>query len=214
MKKHFWTGLVTLLPIALTLVISLWLFNLFTTPLAGLMEKIILVYEKKAHLNLESHQDLVLFLSRLLALLVLIALIFLLGFLGRKFFIHFFLNLTDKLLRKIPFIRGIYRITNEIVGSLFSDTQKTFKKTVLVPFPHQEAHAIGFLTGETPSLFKEKTNTDFTIFVPTSPHPMSGFVLLVPKKIVIPVDVPIEDAFKFIISCGVIHPGDPPPKKE
>jgi len=56
--------------------------------------------------------------------------------------------------------------------------------------------------------------TDLAVFVPTAPHPMSGFVLLTPQKIVIPVDVSVEDAFKFLISCGVIHPGESIPSKD
>ncbi len=210
MKKYFFTGFITLLPIALTLIIAVWLFDLFTTPLVGIMEALIRAYEKKWSLSLENHASLVVFLSRVLAFILLLILIFLLGVLGRKFLIDFFLRLTDRLFSHIPLVRTIYRLSNEITKAVFSENKKTFKETVLVPFPHNQAHAIGFLTGESPSVFKEKTQTDFAIFVPTAPHPMSGFVLLTPKKIVIPVDVSVEDAFKFIISCGVIHPGEQP----
>lgn len=214
MKKYFFTGFITLLPIALTVIIAVWLFDLFTTPLAGIMETLIRAYEKKLNLSLENHATLVVFLSRVLAFILLIILIFFLGVLGRKFLMNFFLRLTDRLFSHIPLVRTIYRLSNEITKAVFSENKKTFKETVLVPFPHHEAHAIGFLTGESPSVFKEKTQTDLAIFVPTAPHPMSGFVLLTPKKIVIPVDVSVEDAFKFIISCGVIHPGEQPPASD
>lgn len=175
------------------------------------MESAILCFEKKWNLRLEQHTTLVILLSRVLAFILLMTMIFVLGFLGRKFFMNFLLRVMDRILSHIPFVRTIYRLTNEITKAIFSDTKKTFKETVLVPFPHHDAHAIGFLTGDSPSIFKEKTHTDHVIFVPTSPHPMSGFVLLTPKKIVLPVDVSVEDAFKFIISCGVIHPGEHPP---
>jgi uncharacterized membrane protein len=213
MRKYFFTGFITLLPIALTVIIAGWLFDLFTAPLAGMAESVILAYEKKWNLRLDQHTTLVIFLSRILAFVLLTALIFLLGFLGRRFFMSFLLRLTDRLLSHIPFVRTIYRLTNEVTKAVFSDSKKTFKETVLVPFPHHDARAIGFVTGDSPSVFKEKTQTDLAIFVPTSPHPMSGFVLLTPKKIVLPVDVSVEEAFKFIISCGVIHPGEHAPSE-
>lgn len=211
MKKYFFTGFITLLPIALTLIIAVWLFDLFTTPLAGIMETLIRAYEKKWDLRLENHAKLVVFLSRVLTFILLLVLIFFLGVLGRKFLMNVFLRLTDKLFSHIPLVRTIYRLSNEITKAVFSENKKTFKETVLVPFPHHEAHAIGFLTGDSPSVFKEKIHNELAIFVPTSPHPMSGFILLTPKKIVVPVNVSVEDAFKFIISCGVIHPGEQPP---
>jgi uncharacterized membrane protein len=212
MKKYFFTGFVTLLPIALTLIIVNWLFNLFTAPLAGVTEAIILAYEKQLGLSLQHHDSLVMFLSRVFALVLLVLLILLLGFFGQKFLINFFLKITDRLFSHIPLVRTIYRLSHDITKAMFQENKKTFKETVLIPFPHEEALAIGFVTGETPEAFKGKAPpTDLAVFVPTAPHPMSGFVLLTPKKIVLPVDVPVEDAFKFLISCGVIHPGEPSP---
>jgi uncharacterized membrane protein len=213
MKKYFFTGFITLLPIALTLIIASWLFNLFTAPLAGITEAIILAYEKKLGLSLANHDTLVLFLSRIFAFILLVVLIFFLGFCGQRFLINVFLKIPERLFSHIPLVGTIFRLTKDITKAVFSENKKTFKETVLVPFPHHEALAIGFITGETPSIFNvdNKLRTDLAVFVPTAPHPMSGFVLLTPKKIVIPVDVTVEDAFKFLISCGVIHPGEPLP---
>lgn len=215
MKKYFFTGFVALLPIALTLIIANWLFSLFTAPLAGITEMIILAYEKKLGLSLAHHDTLVLFLSRVFALILLLVLIFFLGFCGQKFLINIFLKLPERLFAHIPLVRTIFRLSNDITKAMFQENKKTFKETVLLPFPHNEALAIGFVTGDTPDVFKGyKIHTDLAIFVPTAPHPMSGFVLLTPKKIVTPVDVSVEDAFKFLISCGVIHPGEAVPSAE
>lgn len=214
MKKYFFTGFVTLLPLALTFIIANWLFNLFAAPLAGITETIILAYEKQLGLSLEHHDTLVLFLSRVLALILLFILILFLGFCGQKFLINVFLKIPERLFSHIPLVRTIFRLSNDITKAVFSDNKKTFKETVLLPFPHEEALTIGFVTGETPPMLKVgKTETDFAVFVPTAPHPMSGYVLLVPKKILHHVDVSVEDAFKFLISCGVIHPGETPPSK-
>jgi uncharacterized membrane protein len=216
MKKYFFTGFITLLPIALTFIIVSWLFNLFTAPLVGVTEAIILAYEKNLGLSLANHDTLVLFVSRVAALILLLILIFLLGICGQKFLINFFLKIPERLFSHIPLVRTIYRLSKDITKAVFSENKKTFKETVLLPFPHHDALAIGFVTGETPPIFnqKGKPHTDLAVFVPTAPHPMSGFVLLTPKRLALPVDVSVEDAFKFLISCGVIHPGESIPGKE
>jgi uncharacterized membrane protein len=209
MKKYFFTGFITLLPLALTFIIASWLFNLFTAPLAGITEAIIISYEKQLGLSLAHHDTLVLFVSRVFALIFLLVFILFLGFCGQKFLINIFLKIPERLFSHIPLVRTIFRLSNEITKAVFAENTKTFKETVLVPFPHHEALAIGFVTGETPDAFKHGTfHTDLAVFVPTAPHPMSGFILLTPKKIVVPVDVSVEDAFKFLISCGTLHPGE------
>lgn len=210
MKKYFLSGFIALLPLALTWMIAQWLFELFTEPLLGVTEQLLVHLENLWQIDASQHRTLALFISRVLALILLLALIFGLGVLARRFFLHLFLKGIDKIFARIPFIRSIYRVTKEITQSFFSDEEKkTFQRTVLMPFPHHEAHAIGFVTGTAPPMFQKLVQADLVVFVPTAPHPMSGFVLLTPQKIAVPTDVSIEDAFKFIISCGVIHPPAP-----
>lgn len=211
MKKYFFTGFITLLPLALTFLVANWLFGLFAAPLVGITKMIVL----KLGLSLEHHQALVLFLSRVLALIFLFVLILFLGFCGQKFLINIFMKIPERLFAHIPLVRSIFRLSKDITKAVFSDTKKTFRETVLLPFPHDEALAVGFVTGDTPDSLKnaELPQTDLVIFVPTAPHPMSGYVLLVPKKIARSVDVSVEDAFKFLISCGALHPGESPPSE-
>jgi len=216
MKKYFFTGFITLLPLALTYIIVNWLFNLFATPLAGLTESIIIGHEEKLGLSLEHHNTLVSFVSRVLALVILFVLILFLGFCGQKFLVGVFMKIPEKLFSRIPLVGTIFRLSKDITNAVFSDNKKTFKETVLLPFPHDHALAIGFVTGDTPESLKKEglPETDLVIFVPTAPHPMSGYVLLAPKKIVRHVDVSVEDAFKFLISCGALHPGESPPSQQ
>jgi uncharacterized membrane protein len=215
MKKYFFTGFIALLPIALTFIIASWLFNLFTAPLVGITETIILAYEKNLGLSLANHDTLVIFLSRIFAFILLFVLILFLGFCGQKFLINIFLKIPERLFGHIPIVGTVFRLSKDVTKAIFSENKKTFKETVLIPFPHHDALAVGFVTGETPPIFNQKDipRTDLAVFVPTAPHPMSGFVLLTPKKIVLPVEVSVEDAFKFLISCGVIHPGESLPEK-
>lgn len=192
--------------------IALWVFNLFTAPIADITEKILLSFEKGAGLSPERHVHLVFILSRVLAFILLLSVIFLLGICGQKFATHLFVKFPEKLLSRIPVLRSIFRLSKEMAGAIFSENKKTFKETVLLPFPHHEARTLAFVTGNTPPALQKAglAATDLVVFVPTAPHPISGYVLLVPKSIVHPVDISVEDAFKFLISCGVILPGPPP----
>ncbi len=213
MRKYFFTGFVALLPLALTLLIASWVFNLFTAPLAGITETLILTYEKKLGLSLEHRENLVFFLSRLLALILLLLLIVFIGFCGQKFLSNIFIKIPERLFRRIPLVGTIFRLSNDLTKAIFSEDKKTFKQTVLIPFPHDQALTIGFITGNTPDRFNQGLiHTDLVVFVPTAPHPISGYVLFVPKKIVRPIDVSVEEAFKFLISCGVLNPNETEPK--
>lgn len=207
MKKYLLTGLITLLPIAITVIVVVYLFNLFTTPFAGMVEKLLLSYEQNKHASIVYHETLVMAISHIIVLILLFLLILLLGILGRKFFFSSLLRMMNKLFLHIPIIKTIYRLTREITSAVFSGEEKTFKQTVLVPFPTPQTHALGFITGDLPEALREKILSDhLSVFVPTAPHPISGFLLLAPKKALIEVDVTVEDTFKFLISCGVIHP--------
>lgn len=153
MKKYFFAGLITLLPLVITLLIVIWVFNLLTKPFAGIMESIIFSYESHLHLSLENHTALVAFFSRFLALIFLLILILVLGFFGQKFFMRLVLKYTDRLFSKIPLIRTIYKMSLDLTKAMFTDNASLFKETVLIPFPSQKSLAVGLTTGEIPPPF-------------------------------------------------------------
>ena len=110
---------------------------------------------------------------------------------------------------RLPFIKAVYRISKEVTGAIFTQNTKTFQKTVIIPFPHAEAYSLGFFTGQAPpACMKAIPGIEQSVFVPTSPHPLSGYMLLSPKKNIVDVDISVEDAFKFLLSCGAVHPGE------
>ena len=204
------TGLIILLPFGLTVWIVKYLFDLFTNPLFNLLEKSLLWFEKTHGLSLLHHETLISFLSRIAALVLTFFIIVILGYLARKFFFDALLKLTNKLIIRIPLIGTIYRLTKDLTKAMLSTDQKTFKETVLVPFPSPETYSVGFITSNIPeSLKKIIPQTDITVFVPTAPHPISGYVLFCAQKETLPVELSVEDTFKFLLSCGVIQPGTP-----
>lgn len=215
MKKYFITGLIILLPITLTIVIAIWLFDLLTDPFVGMVESIIVSYEESHGVDVRHHETLVLVFSRIIVAIVLCFVIFFLGFFGRRFFMHTLLRWSNKVFARIPIIKTIYTISHDVTKSLLAEG-KTFKKTVLIPFPRPDTHALGLVAGEPPAAIKNalKGNVDLVVFVPTSPHPISGYILISSKKELIDVEMTTEEVFSYLISCGLAYPNAQPQKSE
>lgn len=207
MKKSFTTGLIILLPFALSIWVLIYLFDLFTNPLYHLLETLLLWYEKKQGIIFTERENFVHFLSRITALVLTFFFIVMLGYFGRKFFFHSLMKAASKIIFKIPIVGALYRITKDITKAVLSSDEKTFKESVMIPFPHKESYTIGFVTGNVPQSFKKLVpSLDVTVFVPTAPHPMSGYVLFAPRTTLKSMEVSVEDTFKFLVSCGMIHP--------
>lgn len=207
MKKSLSAGLIILLPFALSLWVFKYLFDLFTDPLYNLIENALFWYERNQGINPNQHQTIVHLFSRLTALVLTFLFIVALGYLGRKFFFHSIMKAINKLIFKIPIVGSLYRLTKDIAKAILASDQKTFKETTLVPFPSKEIYSVGFVTGDVPSFLKTTVpSIDVTVFVPTAPHPISGYVLFCSRSSLKTIQISVEDTFKFLVSCGVIHP--------
>ena len=138
---------------------------------------------------------------------ILVALIFItlvgwlsLSFLGKKFF-----ELFNNILKKIPILRTIYAAIGQMTES-FTKTDGKQKSVVLLEYPRKGVWAIGFATKENHGIIKKKLNVDLVnVFVPTTPNPTSGFLLMVPKNDLIYLDISFEQASKFIVSAGTTN---------
>lgn len=206
MKKYFITGLVILLPLALTFAIVTFIFNLLTEPFVDIFKSIFSYFGLFTNGFLFFSADqLQKYISQLLILVLLFFGTVGLGILARWFFVHYLIRFWEYVLNKIPFIRSVYKTCQDIITTIFSPDGTTFKKVVLVPFPTKETMAIGFLsrTG-LPSLGKGAQSYS-AVFVPAAPNPTSGFLLMFPEADVIYLDMKVEDALKYVISCGVIY---------
>ncbi len=123
-----------------------------------------------------------------------------LSFLGKKFF-----ELFNNILKKIPILRTIYSAIGQMTKS-FTKTENNQKSVVLLEYPKQGVWAVGFATKENVGLIKKKLKQEIiNVFVPTTPNPTSGFLLMVPKKDLIYLDVSFEQASKFIVSAGTTN---------
>tara|TARA_A100000164_G_C21706141_1_gene675912 strand:+ start:33 stop:638 length:606 start_codon:yes stop_codon:yes gene_type:complete len=119
------------------------------------------------------------------------------SFIGKKI-----LQLINDLFKKIPFLRTIYSAINQMTES-FTTKDKNKKSVVLIEYPRKGSWAVGFATKENKGEISKKTNSDLiNVFVPTTPNPTSGFLLMFPKKEIIYLDMTFEEASKFIVSAG------------
>ena len=123
-----------------------------------------------------------------------------LSFLGKKFF-----EILNNVLKKIPILRTIYSAIGQMTES-FTKTDGKQKSVVLLEYPRKGVWAVGFATKENDGLIRNKLQEDvINVFVPTTPNPTSGFLLMVPKKDLIYLDVSFEQASKFIVSAGTTN---------
>ena len=197
-KKDFLAGLVILLPFALTVWIVSILVNVLTNPfltVTGLVLSQFMTLEP-AFLH---------FVSRVLILITLTALIMLVGLIGHLFFMRWFFKVGDYFFHRIPIIKNIYKSAQDAVETLFSEKKASFSSVVLAPFPNTKGYALGFVSAkDLPEGSDESLSDRVSLLIPGTPNPMMGFMLMYKKKDLIYLDIPVETAVKFIVSCGVI----------
>tara|TARA_X000000950_G_scaffold264021_1_gene336841 strand:+ start:55 stop:711 length:657 start_codon:yes stop_codon:yes gene_type:complete len=138
----------------------------------------------------------------LLFLIILFTGILVTNILGRRL-----VALWEKLLNRIPGFRNIYNILKKVSDTVLNTSSQSFKKAFLIQYPSKGIWVIAFQSGdykgEAESIIGEKT---INLFVPTTPNPTSGFFVLIPKKDAFELDISVEDAFKLVISAGVVTP--------
>nr|NGX29994.1 hypothetical protein [Candidatus Anoxychlamydiales bacterium] len=135
--------------------------------------------------------------------------IFVLGVIARWFFFRSLINLMNKIFSKIPLVKTIYTSLKDIISSFMKKGSKAFTKTAMVAFPSKDSYCVGFESGEIPEECQKKVKEKLKpVFVPTAPHPISGYLVMAIEKEVFSIDMKNEDAVKFTVSCGLILPGE------
>ena len=125
--------------------------------------------------------------------------------LGRKM-----VEFWEILLGRIPLVRNIYNAVKQIAQTLLSGSSRSFRKVVMVEYPRTGIHSIGFLSNDAVSIEQDGSTVQLvSVFVPTTPNPTSGFIILLPATDVSELSMSVEEGFKFIISMGVVIPDTP-----
>src|SRR5690606_21530885 len=132
------------------------------------------------------------------------------GFVGRLV-----VRTSERILARIPAVRSIYSATKQIFETVLANQSNAFREVVLVEYPRRGIWALGFITGTTQGEVQNLTADDVTnVFLPTTPNPTSGFLLFVPRKDLIVLDMSIEDGIKMVVSGGIVTPPDRRPPEE
>lgn len=216
MKKHFLTGLAILLPSVLTVILVMFIINFLTKPFIGIMQSLLIKYDIFDHPFLFfSGSQVLFFSSKLLALFFLIGLTLLLGFIGRIVLFNYVFKVGDYIIHRIPIINKIYKAIQDVTHTIFKPESKSFTQAVLVRFPHSKTLAVGLISSEK---LPQESDLQFhdliSVFVPGTPNPSMGFMLMYKREQLIFLDAKVEDAFKFVVSAGVIAPNSIKPLKD
>ncbi len=137
------------------------------------------------------------------------------GYSARNMFGRWMLIRTRRFISQIPLVNRIYKAIEQISQAIFSGQREVFKKAVIIEYPRKGVYAIAIMTADTSGIIQDVLPEDsISVFVPTTPNPTSGFLLFVPKREIIELDISVEDALKLIISGGTVHAREKLPQKQ
>ena len=197
MRKYFITGLLILVPLAITL----WVLNL----VIGTLDQSLLLLPKAYR------PSLLLFGFEIpgLGTILTIGVVFLTGLLTNNLVGNYVVKLWERLLQRIPIVNSLYSSVKQVSDTLFSSSGNAFRKAVLVPYPHQNSWTIAFLTGVPGGDAANHLVGDYvSVYVPTTPNPTSGFFLMMKRSDVVELDMSVDAALKYIVSMGVVAPAE------
>ena len=198
-RNAFLSGLVLLAPLAVTWVVFTWLVDR-----VGGQFKPLFFFAVPEILRDNPNLSLV---WDILATLLVVLLIAVLGFLSRWVLTRYFTQLTERFINNIPGIGAVYRTVKQIVDTFSAQKRNVFEKVVMVEYPAPGSFVLGFLTNRANGEVQGRTDDEmWTVFVPTTPNPTSGFLIFYQKKNVIEMDMSVSEAMKLIISGGSVVP--------
>lgn len=201
MKKYLLAGLLTWLPLAITIWVLLWVQGLLDGMFRG-------VLRAGGYLVPPAREA----LTRLgewpgLGVVVMLVMLLLTGMFVTNIFGQWALRQWDRLLGRIPIVKSIYSSVKQVSDTLFSSNGNAFREAVLVQYPHAGSWTIAFVTGKPSGEVAHRLPGEHvSLYVPTTPNPTSGFFLMMPRSAVQALDMSVDEALKYIISMGVVAP--------
>jgi len=208
-RGNFFTGLAIVLPGVISIAVVVWLFG----TVANITDTL-LIFLPRAWTHKNGGAGPMHWYWSLCALALAVLLVGLVGSLARYYFGKKLIELVDLALLRVPLLNKIYSTLKQVNAAFSPSSKSSFKQVVLVEFPRAGQYSVGFLTGEDHKEVQKKTKEHvFSVFVPTTPNPTSGFLVLVPESEITKLDMSVADGIKFIISLGAIAPEFTPAKR-
>lgn len=193
-RRYLLAGLVVWLPILVTIGVLRFIIDLLDETIALLPQ----AYNPESLLGYKVHG---------FGVIISFTVLLLTGIFATNFFGQRLVSWGESLLAKIPLVRSIYNAVKQVMNAVLSTNSEAFRKVLLVEYPRKESWSIAFQTGTVGNDITNKTNDDLiSIFIPTTPNPTSGFLMMVPKRDTIELNMTIDEALKCIISLGVMQP--------
>jgi uncharacterized membrane protein len=202
LKQIFLTGLAVTVPIGLTLYILFFLIDIMD----GLLKIIPLRYHPDTLLGIHIPG---------LGTIVTVILIFICGLITASYVGNKIVQSGEDLLYRIPFVRNIYQAIKRFSDTMVMDRRSSFKRVVLVEFPRKGLYTIGFVTGKPNWEIKREAGENLiSVFLPTTPNPTSGYLIILPESELVEVGMSVEEALTYIISVGIVAPSEHAKRKE
>ncbi len=203
LRTYFLTGIIVTAPIAITIFL-VWQFITFLDSSVGSLVPYRYNPENYLPFGIPG-----------LGLVFMLAFLTFIGFLTAGFAGRTLVRTGERLLSRMPIIRSVYGTLKQIFETVLNQSSRSFREVVLVEYPRRGIGAIGFVTGPTRGEVQERTDEDLVnIFLPTTPNPTSGFLLFVPRKDLIHLDMTVEEGIKLVISGGIVTPSTVPNDEE
>jgi uncharacterized membrane protein len=199
LKKSFITGIVLILPIGVTL----FFIDLMLRYVGAPASRVLFCWMDA---NVRNTSTMYFVINAVSICLVTIIIVFV-GFLSKLFLGKLIIGLTEKFINHVPLVNTIYKTVKQVISTFGANRDAAFSKTVLVEYPKEGSYAIGFLSSKFEGEVSDKIGEPVVnVFVPTTPNPTSGFLLVIPKKNIIELKMSVTDGMKFIISGGIVTP--------
>ena len=198
-RNAFITGLFILLPLAVTIIVVNFLLEKIGSPTA---DRVYYMLDPQWQKIPGVRTAL-----RVVSLMLVFSFLTCLGYLSRYFLGKVLIGYAERIMGKLPFVNKVYETVKQIVDTFGKDNKAVFQKVVMVQFPRKGAYAIGFLTGDSKGEPQHITGEQLVnVFIPTTPNPTSGFLVLFPKEDVTELQMTIGEGMKLIVSGGAVVP--------
>lgn len=195
LRKYFISGLLVWLPVWVTLLVIKFLVDLLSKSLLLLPQK----YQPDVLIGFHIPG---------IGVIITVLVIFFTGLLAANFIGSRLVALGDAMMARIPLVRTIYMGVKQVTQTLFTPGGQSFRKVLLVEYPRKGVWSIAFQTGEVVKEIEGQLGSEpmVSFFIPTTPNPTSGFLMMAPKSEVVELDMSVDQALKFVISLGVMQP--------
>ena len=203
MKKYLVAGLLVWLPLAITIWVFSWVLGSLNGVFEALLSATQAVLPASAYAGLETLRNI-----PGLGVVLMIAALLLTGMFAANMFGQWALRQADLVLSKTPIVKSIYNSVKQVSDTLFSSNGNAFREAVLVQYPRHGSWTIAFVTGKPGGeVASQLPGEHVSVYVPTTPNPTSGFFLMMPRADVLPLQMSVDEALKYVISMGVVVPG-------